>query len=71
MKGRLEEAAVALTGDAELKKEGKLDQAAAEVKETVERVVDKAEDLNSGDESKLSGGRSKRSPIRRPGSRMR
>ena len=41
LKGRLKEAAGALTGDEKLKKEGKLDQAAAEVKETVEGVVEK------------------------------
>ena len=49
IKGRLKEAAGALTGDEELKKEGKLDQKAAEVKEGVEKVVDKAKDLLRGD----------------------
>ena len=41
LKGRLKEAAGALTGDEDLKKEGQLDQATAKVKETVEKVIDK------------------------------
>jgi uncharacterized protein YjbJ (UPF0337 family) len=48
IKGRLKEAAGALTGDEKLKKEGQLDQAAAEVKETVAEVVDKAKELLGG-----------------------
>ena len=48
LKGRLKEAAGALTGDEDLKKEGQLDQAAAKVKETVENVIDKAKDLVGG-----------------------
>jgi uncharacterized protein YjbJ (UPF0337 family) len=41
-KGRAKEAAGALTGDRELKSEGKLDQAAGKVKDVVDRVADKA-----------------------------
>ncbi|MGI9589976.1 MAG: CsbD family protein [Myxococcota bacterium] len=52
VKGRVKEAAGALTGDKELKKEGQLDQAAAEVKETVEKVVDAAKDLLGGKKKK-------------------
>jgi uncharacterized protein YjbJ (UPF0337 family) len=52
VKGRLKEAAGALTGDDKLKKEGKRDQAAAEVKETVENVVDKAKEILGGGKGK-------------------
>ena len=52
IKGRVKEAAGALTGDKQLKKEGQLDQAAAEVKETVENVVDAAKDLLGGKKKK-------------------
>lgn len=45
VKGRLKEAAGALTGDEKLKKSGKLDQAAGEVKETLDKVVDETRDL--------------------------
>ena len=45
LKGRLKEAAGALIGDEDLKKKGQLDQSAAKVKETVEKVIDKAKDL--------------------------
>ncbi|MDJ0866276.1 MAG: CsbD family protein [Myxococcota bacterium] len=48
VKGRLKEAAGALTGDEKLKKEGQLDQAAAEVKEAVGDVVDRAKELLGG-----------------------
>ena len=41
-KGRVKEAAGALTGDRKLKSEGKLDQAAGKVKDVVENVADKA-----------------------------
>lgn len=40
-KGRVKEAAGALTGDEELKNEGKVDQAAGKVKEAAEKTVDK------------------------------
>ena len=41
-KGRVKEAAGALTGDKKLKREGKADQAAGKVKQKVEKVIDKA-----------------------------
>ena len=41
-KGRIKEAAGALTGDKRLKAEGKADQLAGKVKGAVEKVVDKA-----------------------------
>lgn len=37
-----------MAGDEKLEKSGKLDQAAAEVKESVERAVDKTKDLLGG-----------------------
>ena len=40
-KGRVKEAAGALTGDQSLKNEGKVDQAKASVKDGVDKVVDK------------------------------
>jgi uncharacterized protein YjbJ (UPF0337 family) len=40
-KGRLKEAAGSLTGDADLKNEGKADQAKASVKDKVDRAADK------------------------------
>ncbi|MCB0857155.1 MAG: CsbD family protein [Solirubrobacterales bacterium] len=43
-KGRAKEAAGALTGDDDLKNEGKTDRAASSVKEKVEGAKDKAED---------------------------
>ena len=52
LKGRLKEAAGALTGDKELKKEGQIDQASAELKETVEKVVDKAKEFVGGKKNK-------------------
>jgi len=44
LKGRVKEAAGALTGDAKLKREGQLDQAVGKVKQTAERIIDKAKD---------------------------
>lgn len=49
LKGRLKEAAGALTGDEDLKQEGQRDQAAAKVKDAVETVIDKAKDLVGGE----------------------
>ena len=43
-KGRVKEAAGDLTGDDEMKREGKLDQATGRAKEGVERVADKVRD---------------------------
>ena len=47
-KGRLKEAAGALTGDRKLKGEGKLDQMAGKVKDAAEKVVDKAKERVKG-----------------------
>ena len=41
IKGRIKEAAGAILDDNELRREGKIDQAAGKVKQTVEKVVDK------------------------------
>jgi uncharacterized protein YjbJ (UPF0337 family) len=43
-KGRVKEAAGALTGDEELKQEGKTDQAGGKVKQMVEKVIDKVKE---------------------------
>lgn len=43
-KGRVKEAAGAVTGDDKLKNEGKTDQAAASVKDKVEGAADKVKD---------------------------
>ncbi|RIK78091.1 MAG: CsbD family protein [Planctomycetota bacterium] len=48
MKGRVKEAAGALSDNDELRREGKVDQAAGKVKETVEKGVDKAKDAIKG-----------------------
>jgi uncharacterized protein YjbJ (UPF0337 family) len=40
-KGRLKEAAGALTGDDRMKREGKVDQAKSTVKDAVDKVADK------------------------------
>jgi uncharacterized protein YjbJ (UPF0337 family) len=45
VKGRVKEAAGALTGDKKLKNEGKADQAIGAVKNAVEKILDKAKDL--------------------------
>ena len=42
MKGRVKEAAGAISGDKKLKREGKLDQAVGKVKQTAEKILDKA-----------------------------
>lgn len=44
VKGRVKEAAGVLTDDDKLKREGKADQAAGKVKQTVQKVVDKVKD---------------------------
>jgi uncharacterized protein YjbJ (UPF0337 family) len=41
LKGRVKEAAGALTGDAELKREGQLDQTVGKVKQTAEKMIEK------------------------------
>lgn len=43
-KGRVKEAAGALSGDKKLKAEGKVDQLAGKIKGATETVVDKAKD---------------------------
>lgn len=50
-KGRVKEAAGALTGDDSLKNEGKVDQAAGTVKDAVGGAADKVKDVvNPGDD---------------------
>jgi uncharacterized protein YjbJ (UPF0337 family) len=44
-KGRVKEAAGDLTGDNELQREGKIDQATGTVKDAVDKVTDKAKEL--------------------------
>ena len=44
VKGRVKEAAGAITGDDKLRREGKIDQAAGKAKQAVEKIVDKAKD---------------------------
>ena len=43
-KGRVKEAAGSLTGDDDLKREGKVDQGTGKVKDGVEKVADKVKD---------------------------
>jgi uncharacterized protein YjbJ (UPF0337 family) len=43
-KGRVKEAAGALTGDEKLKREGKTDQVVGKIKQAVEKVIDKVKD---------------------------
>jgi uncharacterized protein YjbJ (UPF0337 family) len=47
LKGRVKEAAGALTGDTQLKREGKADQAVGKIKQKVEKVIDKVKDTIS------------------------
>ncbi|MBK5231974.1 MAG: CsbD family protein [Thermoleophilia bacterium] len=47
-KGRVKEAAGSLTGDDELKNEGKVDRAAASVKEKAENAADSVKDKLTG-----------------------
>ncbi|MET0662633.1 MAG: CsbD family protein [Ilumatobacteraceae bacterium] len=54
-KGRAKEAAGALTDNDDLKREGKADQAGAEVKKAVEKTADKAGDAVDAVKDKLSG----------------
>jgi uncharacterized protein YjbJ (UPF0337 family) len=48
LKGRVKEAAGALTGDEKLKREGKVDQAAGNVKQAAEKAVDKVKKAVNG-----------------------
>ena len=47
-KGRIKEAAGALTDDPALKREGKLDQLAGDVKDGVEKAIDTVKDAVTG-----------------------
>jgi uncharacterized protein YjbJ (UPF0337 family) len=47
LKGRVKEAAGALTGDKRLKREGKADQAVGKIKQKVEKVIDRVKDAFS------------------------
>ena len=47
LKGRVKEAAGALAGDKQLKREGNADQVVGKIKQTVEKVVDKAKEAIS------------------------
>jgi len=47
LKGRVKEAAGALTGDKKLKREGQADQAVGKIKQKVEKVIDKVKDALS------------------------
>jgi uncharacterized protein YjbJ (UPF0337 family) len=48
VKGRIKEAAGALTGDDRLKREGKLEQVVGKVKETADRAANKMKDVLTG-----------------------
>jgi len=48
VKGRVKEAAGAITDDDQLRREGKLDQATGKIKQTAEKVIDKAKDAVQG-----------------------
>ncbi|MBW3603684.1 MAG: CsbD family protein [Actinobacteria bacterium] len=53
MKGRTKEAAGSLTGDEDLKREGKVDQKSATVKDKVSDAADRVKDaLTSDDDSR-------------------
>ncbi len=44
LKGRVKEAAGALTGDAKLKREGRVDQTVGKIEQNAEKVIDKIKD---------------------------
>ena len=44
VKGRVKEAAGALTGDNKLKSEGRVDQSIGKIKQKAEKMIDKAKD---------------------------
>jgi uncharacterized protein YjbJ (UPF0337 family) len=50
MKGRVKEAAGDLTGDEDMQREGKVDQAVGKAKHTIDRVADKAKGLVGKDD---------------------
>jgi len=45
MKGRLKEAVGDVTGDKDLQREGKIDQASAATKKTIDKAADKIKDV--------------------------
>ena len=45
LKGRVKEAAGALTGDKKLEREGKIEQAVGKTKGVIEKVVEKVKDV--------------------------
>lgn len=47
LKGRVKEAAGALTGDKKLKRRGKADQAVGKIKQKAEKIVDRVKDALS------------------------
>jgi uncharacterized protein YjbJ (UPF0337 family) len=49
IKGRVKEAAGALTGDKDLKREGQIDQAAGKAKQAVGKAIDKTKEAINGD----------------------
>jgi len=52
-KGRVKEAAGALTGNQKLKNKGRVDQATGKVKEKLEKTIDKARKaVNGGDDAR-------------------
>jgi uncharacterized protein YjbJ (UPF0337 family) len=53
IKGRVKEATGVVTGDKDLEREGKADQAGAKVKETAEKAKDKVEDAVDAVKDKL------------------
>ncbi|HTN81935.1 MAG TPA: CsbD family protein [Acidimicrobiales bacterium] len=53
VKGRAKEAAGVLTGDKDLEREGKRDQAGAKVKEAAEKAADKVDDAVDAVKKKL------------------
>jgi uncharacterized protein YjbJ (UPF0337 family) len=55
LKGRAKEATADLTDDPDLKREGQADRAGARVKESLEGLKDKGEDLVDKAKKKLSG----------------
>jgi uncharacterized protein YjbJ (UPF0337 family) len=49
IKGRVKEAAGAMTNDERLKQEGKIDQASGKIKQATEHVINKVRDAAKGD----------------------
>jgi uncharacterized protein YjbJ (UPF0337 family) len=55
VKGRIKEAAGALSGDDKLRQEGKTDRATGKLKQAVENVVHKAKQATKGDRAGKAG----------------